>query len=512
MTTPGAPPILELNEIVKTFGANRVLDSAELTCRAGETQALLGANGAGKSTLIHIATGVYRPDAGTVRMLGEPVEFHRPIDAERAGISTVYQELSLIEQLNVAENLFLHREPRRGWLLDSKRLYEQADELLARLGIDLDPRSPVAGLSVARRQLVEIAKALARDARVLIMDEPTASLTAGEQERLFAILDDLRARGVAVLYVSHRLDEVFRVADRVTILRDGRLASSTPLAATSKEEIIEAMVGRRVLAGRHPGASPAGDRPPEATLRIDSLSSPGRFRDVSLEVRRGEIVGLAGQIGSGRSSVLRALFGLDRSVSGTIVVDGREVAPRSVRDAIRNGMALISEDRRRDGLALDLTVLSNLTVVRFPSRFAIYRRRAARRIGREAAQKVELQKGPQFITKLLSGGNQQKVAVGKWIAARPRVLLCDEPTTGIDIGARGELYDVLRALADDGVAVVVASSDLAEILTLTDRVLVMRQGRVVATMRTSDATEASLLAASVGADAEPTSLEPTGGN
>jgi ribose transport system ATP-binding protein len=490
-------PLLRLDGISKSFAGNRVLDGVDLECRPGEVQALLGANGAGKSTLIQIITGVYKPDAGEVWLDGEPVRFSRPDEAKRAGIASVYQELSLIDELDVAHNIYLATEPRSGWLIDRPRLYRQCEQLLGELGIALDPRAEVGSLSVARQQLVELAKALALDARIVIMDEPTAALTKAEQETLFGILADLRRRGLAVIYVSHRLEEIFRVADRVTVLRDGRLVSSAPLAETSRRQMVHDMVGD-VLTTRAARAEAPVSREGTPALAVSSLST-ATCRDIDFRVWPGEILGIAGLIGSGRSSLLGALFGVTPVESGTIVVDGDPVSITSIRDAVRRGIGLVTDDRKRTGLALGLPIADNLTAVRFPSKLGIVRTRVARRLSRQAADKVTLDRDLAVETGFLSGGNQQKAAVGKWIAAAPRILLCDEPTRGIDVSARAELYAVLRSLAAEGVAVIVASSDFDEILTITDRVLVLYRGEIVDEVPTANATEESLMHAAIGA-------------
>ena len=498
-------PLLRLDGISKSFAGNRVLDGVDLECRPGEVQALLGANGAGKSTLIQIITGVYKPDAGEVWLDGEPVRFSRPDEAKRAGIASVYQELSLIDELDVAHNIYLATEPRRGWLIDRPRLYRQCEQLLGELGISLDPRAEVGSLSVARQQLVELAKALALDARIVIMDEPTAALTKAEQETLFGILADLRRRGLAVIYVSHRLEEIFRVADRVTILRDGRLVSSAPLAETSRRQMVHDMVGE-VLTTRAARDEAQVSRDGTPALAVSSLST-ATCRDISFRVWPGEILGIAGLIGSGRSSLLGALFGVTPLEAGTIVVNGDPVSINSIRDAVRRGIGLVTDDRKRTGLALGLPIADNLTAVRFPSRFGIFRTRVARRLSRQAADKVTLDRDLGVETGFLSGGNQQKAAVGKWIAAAPRILLCDEPTRGIDVSARAELYAVLRSLAAEGVAVIVASSDFDEILTITNRVLVLYRGEIIEEVPTAKATEESLMHAAIGAgrgEPEPT--------
>jgi ABC-type sugar transport system ATPase subunit len=491
----GSPPVvLRAEGITKLFEGNRVLDGVDFTCRSGEIHALLGANGAGKSTLIQVITGVYHPDGGTLWLDGEEVRFHNPGEAVRWGVSAVYQELSLVDELDVAQNVFLGREPRRGLALDRRALYGQCRALFDRYGLDLDPRAATASLSLARRQLVELAKALARDARLVILDEPTAALTASEQELLFKTLADLRASGTAIIYVSHRLEEIFRIADRVTILRDGRLVKSEPIGALTRSQVIEAMVGAGVVAPPRP---PAAQRSRESTVPVLAVASlAGRkFTDITFDVWPGEILGVSGLIGSGRSSLLRSLFGAERTTAGSVRLNGAPLNLSSVRRATRAGIALVTDDRKRTGLAVNLAIHQNLNAVHLRSRFGLLNPRRARSRARDVAKSVTLERDTRDPTRVLSGGNQQKVAVGKWLAGRPRVLLCDEPTQGIDVGARADLYRLLRDLAESGVAIIVASSDMDELLSLTDRIVVMAQGRIVAEYLAEAATEELLMRA-----------------
>jgi ribose transport system ATP-binding protein len=496
---PGVEPILRAERMTKLFGGIRVLDAVDLACYPGQVHALLGANGAGKSTLIQICTGVYQPDGGQVWVEGSPVRLRKPIDAERLGIAAVYQELSLVDDLDVAHNIFLGREARRRWMVDKKAMYERSEALLRGLNIDIDPHTNVSALSLARRQLVELAKALMREAKLLILDEATAALTSAEQERLFAIVGDLRAQGRAILYVTHRLEEVFRIADRVSVLRDGKLVASGSVSSMDRNSIIEAMVGGTLAAGhvRHSckEAEESNDVP---VLVVRDLSGRG-FTDISFKVWPREILGLAGSIGSGRSSLLRALFGVGGITSGSVRLNGRKVELRSVRAAVRAGIALVTEDRKRTGLAPGLSIHHNLNSVRLRSRLGVYRRSTALHHARRVTALVSLNRDVRHEVRLLSGGNQQKVAVGKWLAVEPSVLLCDEPTRGIDVGARADLYLLLRTLTDSGVGVVIASSDMEELLSITDRILVLSQGRLVATFQTVSVTEEALTRAVLGA-------------
>ncbi len=490
------PAALELRGISKRFGVVQAVDSVDLVLRPGEVHALVGENGAGKSTLIGIAAGVYQPDGGQLLLRDRAIRFSTPAAAEAAGVSVVYQELSLVPDLDVAENIYLHREPRRARLfLDNARLHARCGAHLESLGIDIDPRAHVATLSVAQRQLIEIAKALSRDASVVIFDEPTASLGSVEEAHLLAIIGRLKAEGKAVAYVSHRLDEIFAVCDVVTVLKDGRLVATLPITQVDHERLVSLMVGRELAEDLFPPrrSPPARDGAP--VLRVVDASSPGRIRDVSLSLWPGEIVGLAGLIGSGRTSLLRAIFGADERARRSVLLDGIEVGPSPVA-AIGAGIAYVTEDRKSEGLAIDLTNLANLestTLSRYGWR---YDPGATRGAAEKAADEVRLDSGLlDRRSRLLSGGNQQKVVLGKWLTVSPRVLLCDEPTRGIDVGAKAEIYRLLRGLADTGVAILMASSELPEILGLADRILVMREGRLVAEFADVVPTEEAVMRA-----------------
>ncbi len=500
---PDARPLVELRGITKSFGVIRALDGVDLVLRPGSVHALVGENGAGKSTCIGIIAGVHQPDRGTILVRGEPTRFAGPAAAEAAGVSVVYQEQSLVPDLDVAQNIYLHREPRRGPFLDPGRLYRMCGAHLDALGIPIDAKAPVRGLTVAQRQLIEIAKALSRDASLVVMDEPTASLTSVEQEHLFRVIGRLSAEGRAVLYVSHRLDEVFAMTDTVNVLKDGRLVRTMPTRSTDHRTLVSLMVGREVLADLYPPRPAAIDRtgPPRISVRDATSADPSTgVSGVSFEAWPGEIVGLAGLIGSGRTTLFRTLVGVEPGATRGLLVDGRPVDP-SPTAAIAMGIGYVTEDRRGEGLALDLTNLANLVSTTLPGRHGLYDRRAGREIAGLAAGQVRLPLGAlDARSGSLSGGNQQRVVLGKWLATGPRVLLCDEPTRGIDIGAKADLHALLRMLAESGMTILLASSELPEVLGMADRVLVLRAGRLVAELPGGPTEEDVMRAAAMGGD------------
>lgn len=492
---------MELRGIRKSFGVVQALDGIDLAVRPGSVHALVGENGAGKSTCIGIISGVYQPDAGTILVRGSPTRFAGPAAAEAVGVSVVYQEQSLVPDLDVAQNLYLHREPRRGPFLAAGRLYRMAQDHLAAMGIPIDARAPVRSLSIAQRQLVEIAKALTRDAALVVMDEPTASLTSVEQEHLFLVIERLRREGRAVLYVSHRLDEIFAVTDTVTVLKDGRLVRTLPTRDTDHQELVSLMVGRELMADLYPRRPVTIDRdgPPRLSVRDATSGTPSSgITAVSFDAWPGEIVGLAGLIGSGRTTLLRTIVGVEPGATRSVTVDGRAVAA-SPTAAIGAGIGFVTEDRKLEGLALDLTNLANLASTTLPGRRGIYQRAMARTVARSSADQVQL---PRRILEVrsgnLSGGNQQRVVIGKWLAIGPRVLLCDEPTRGIDVGAKADIHALLRTLAGSGLAIVLASSELPEVLGVADRILVLRAGRLVAELPGGATEEDVMRAAAMG--------------
>ncbi len=483
--------------LVKRYPGVVALDGVSLTLRGGEVHAVAGENGAGKSTLMQILSGAARPDAGTITLDGRPVRFASPHDAHALGVRMIHQELSLVPEFTVAENVFLGNEPRRFGVVDRARLRASTRRVLDRLGQHALPAdAPVRALPLAARQMTEIAKAVAQDARVLIMDEPTAILSQGEAEALFRVIAELRAAGVAVAYISHRMDEIARVADRVTVLRDGRLVRTAPAAELPRAEVVRLMVGRE-LADGYPRAAAA---PGAERLRLTNVSS-GPVRDVSLSLRAGEIVGVVGLVGAGRTELARAVFGAAPLTAGRMTLDGRPYRPRSPRDAIAAGVALLPEDRKAQGLVLGAAVRENASLASLPalSRSGVVDARRERDAVRRWTDELRVRTGSlERPARELSGGNQQKVVLARWMLARARVLLFDEPTRGIDVGAKAEIYALMRRLTDAGAAVLMISSDLPEALGMADRIVVMRGGRVVGDLARAEATQERVAAMVLG--------------
>lgn len=480
----------------KVFPGVVALDGVDFDLRGGEVHVLLGENGAGKSTLIKMLSGANRPDGGRILVDGAEVRIHGAQDAEKLGIATIYQEFNLVPALSVAENIFLGRQPRRLGLVNRKQMNADAAALLARVGVDVDPRTPVSELGIARLQMVEIAKALSLETRVLIMDEPTAVLTSEEVDKLFRIVRKLREDGVGIVFITHHLEEIAALGDRVTVLRDGRSVSQVP-ASTPEDELVRLMVGRSIEQ-QYPRERAEAGAP---LLRVEGLTRGGVFHDVSFEVRAGEVVGLAGLVGAGRTEVVRAVFGADPYDSGTVEVLGKRLRCHDVNAAMDAGIGLVPEDRKGQGLVLDATIQENLGLVTlgrstragFVDRAG--QRKAADRISGQL--KVRMAGLHQHV-RTLSGGNQQKIVIGKWLLADTKVLILDEPTRGIDVGAKVEIYQLVNQLTASGHAVLMISSDLPEVLGMSDRVLVMSQGRIAGELPAHEATQDSVMALAVG--------------
>jgi rhamnose transport system ATP-binding protein len=510
-TPAGAPlapaPALSLIGASKAFAGVHALEDVSLVLYPGEAHALLGENGAGKSTLVKILGGVHQPDAGRLRIAGEEVVLGGPADAGERGVAVIYQEPTLFGDLTVAENVFIGRQPLRSWRrIDTRAMDREVEAIFARLGVRIDPDRIARGLSIAEQQIVEIAKALSRRAKVLIMDEPTAALSPVEAKRLFGVVETLRAEGAAVVFISHRLEEIFALCQRVTVLRDGRLVGTRKLEGVTPTQLVRAMVGRDLEAGvdvaHHPG---------NVVLKVDRLTREGVFIDVSFEVRAGEVVALAGLVGSGRTEVARAVFGIDHYDAGSVQVSGRRLKRGSPSDAMRAGIGLVPEDRRQQGLVMEMSVAQNIGLASFGAlrRAGLIFAGAEDRFGSEWAKRLQVKYGRvSSPVSVLSGGNQQKVVLAKWLARQPTLLIVDEPTRGIDVGTKAEVHRLLASLASSGVAVLMISSELPEVLTVADRILVMREGRLVATMPRAAASEEAIVAAGTG---QPVPVPTPGG-
>ena len=493
---------LQVSHVSKAFGVVRALRDVSLDLRGGEVLALMGENGAGKSTLLKIMAGAYQPDAGGLALDRREVRWRSPLDARRAGLRVVQQEPDIVPGTSVAENLFVGELPRRGpRLVDWGRLNGDAARLLAtfRAGSATDPAGPADALTPARRQMVEILRALRPGLKVLALDEPTSSLSEAEAEDLFALVRRLRSEGTAILYVSHRMHEVLRLADRVAVLRDGALVGVRPAAELDGDRLIAMMVGRALDGGMRKARHRAGAE----VLRVESLRGPG-VRGVSLCVRAGEVVSLAGLVGAGRTELARLIYGAAPREGGTVSLDGRPLRPRAPRDAVEAGLVYVPEERKADGLFPELSVLHNgsVAILRSLSPLRVVRRREERRVVGDLARRMRV-KAPsldQLVGKL-SGGNQQKLVLARWLATKPRVLILDEPTRGIDVGAKQEIYALIDELAAGGTAILLISSEMPEVLGLSDRVLVLQGGRVAAEMDPATATEEAVLAAAMPRDA-----------
>jgi ribose transport system ATP-binding protein len=492
-----------MSAISKRFPGVVALADVDLDVHRGEIVALVGENGAGKSTLMKVLAGIHRADAGAIRIDGVPAAIHKPSDASALGIAVIHQTLELVDTLDVAGNIFLGRELHRGplRLLDRRRMETDADRHLARVGLPVSPRTPLGRLSQAQRQMVAIARALSMNARLLVLDEPTSSLGATEAERLFGVLQDLRRGGTGIVYISHRLQEVERLADRAVVLRDGRQAGALSRGDLSRERLVQLMVGRAV--DRGPGTPRPSGR---ATRRVPGLQIDGirtlRYprAEVSMAVRRGEVLGVAGLVGSGRSELAETICGVTPRAGGRIALDGRPIAIESPRDAIRLGVCLVPEDRRRHGVIEALTVRENITLPALASyaRSGLIRRAMEADAARDTARLLTV-KAASIETRVatLSGGNQQKVVLAKWLALSPQVIVFDEPTQGVDVGAKADIHRLIRRLADDGAAVMLISSDLEEIVAESDRVAVMHDGRITGVLDRASCTPEAIMTLAV---------------
>jgi len=485
-------PLLEMKGITKRFPGVLALDDVSLSVYPGEVLALVGENGAGKSTLMKILSGVYKKDAGEILLDGKSVEITGPLHARQLGISIIYQELNVLNNMNIAENIFVGREKKRKGLVDKKLQHEEARRLLDRVGLDVDTRTKTGRLSTAQKQMVEVAKALSTHARIIIMDEPTSSLTDKETDMLLSIIRHLRADGVAIVFISHRMNEIFEIADRIAVMRDGQMVKTVAASEATEQTIIAAMVGRDVQNLFVKEEAPIG----EVALEVKNLSTKNFLKDISFNVRSGEIVGFAGLVGAGRSEVMRAVFGIDPREGGEIYVRGKPVAIRSTVDALRAGMGFVPEDRKEQGLILKMSVLHNTSIAALPSvaKGWFLDKKRERGLAGEYIAKLRVKTPSQEQRVMnLSGGNQQKVVIAKWMATHPSVLILDEPTRGIDVGAKKEIHMLMSELVRQGVAIIMISSELPEILGMSDRIYVMHDGRIKGEIARSEATQESVM-------------------
>ncbi len=485
--------LLSMKGIQKYFPGVHALDNARLDLRSGEVHALVGENGAGKSTLMKVLTGIYKMDSGTILYKGKEVNFSSPKEAQAAGIGIIHQELNLMPHLTVAENIYIGREPTKALFLDKKKANTDARELMKSLGLDIDPTIEVRKLSVAKQQMVEIAKAITYDSEVLIMDEPSAALTDREINELFRFIRDLRDRGHGIIYISHRLDELPEISDRITVMRDGQYVDTVDTGKVSKEQIISMMVGRVI----YENPKQKSNVPPDATVVLEVSNLQGyNVKNVSFNLKRGEILGFAGLVGAGRTETMRALFGADPILGGKIVFDGREVVVGSPQDAVGIGIGYLSEDRKALGLMVGLSVRDNSvmsTLDRFSGKLFVNDKKTEE-VTKEFIDKLSIKAhSTKQLVKLLSGGNQQKVVVAKWLIRNCDILIFDEPTRGIDVGAKSEIYQLMANLVKLGKSIIMISSELPELLRMSDRIVVMCEGRVTGELDISDASQERIM-------------------
>ncbi len=497
-----AEHILELARITKTFPGVRALDDVHFDLQPGEIHALIGENGAGKSTLIKVITGVYQPDAGEIRIDGKPVQMHGPSDSQRLGIAAIYQHVTCYPDLSVTENIFIGHEKINSLTrkIDWKDLHQRADDLLHQLDADFDARASMGSLSVAQQQIVEIAKALSANARIIIMDEPTAPLTSRESEDLYRITEGLRDKGVSIIFISHRMEDMYRLASRVTVFRDSRYVGTWRLEEIRREDLIMAMVGREITQFFPRRSASIG----EEILRVEGLSRTGYFRDVSFSVRRGEILAMTGLIGAGRTEVCETIYGVTRADRGRVLLEGEELRVSGPAHAIEKGIGYLPEDRLRQGLVLDWDLAKNVTLptLRAFASLGWLHPGKEQAVTKELTEKLDVRAGSVFdLASTLSGGNQQKIIVAKILAGTMKVIILDEPTKGVDVGAKTAIFTIMNGLAEAGYGIIMVSSEMPEVLGMSDRILVMREGRVAAIMDTRDASQEQILRAAIPAGA-----------
>ncbi|MBP8933856.1 MAG: sugar ABC transporter ATP-binding protein [Candidatus Atribacteria bacterium] len=487
--------ILRVENVTKKFPGVIALDKVSFNLRRGEVHALVGENGAGKSTLMKILSGVYQPDEGTIYLKGQPIVFHNPIEAQRAGISIIYQELNLMPHLTVAQNIFIGREPlKKGGRIDDKKMSEDAAAILSQLHVDIDTNIPVHLLPLSKRQMVEIAKALSYQAEVFIMDEPTSALTEAEIEELFKVIHRLRNRGVGIIYISHRLEELKDVADRVTVLRDGRYVSTDEYRSVTIDQIVSNMVGRSLEEKFPPRTSIPTDK---KILEVRNINRAGVLHSISFDLYQGEILGMAGLVGAGRTELARAIFGADPKDEGEVFLFGEKVNISSPTDAIRAGIGYLPEDRKLAGLALEMLLIENITLANteeVSNNLGVISNKKEKQVAEQYVKELDIRTPSVFqVVKNLSGGNQQKTVLAKWLFRKAKVLIFDEPTRGIDVGAKYAIHKLIDSLARSGVGVIMISSELPEILGMTDRILVLHEGRLVGILQTKETNQEEIL-------------------
>lgn len=486
--------ILKMNGIEKYFSGVHALKGVDFELRAGEVHALMGENGAGKSTLIKVLCGIHKRDGGSITYFDEPVEFTNIAQSQSAGISVIHQELNMMNHLTVAQNIYIGREPMKGIAIDDKKMTADADALFARIGVNIDSTALLGSLTVGKQQMVEIAKAVSHDCKLLVLDEPTAALTQPEVEELFKIMNDLKQKGIGMIYISHRMDEINRISDRVTVMRDGEYVGTVDTAQTTKDEIVRMMVGRVIYGDKKEKSNVAKDAP--VVLEVKNLNAGREVRDVSFTLKKGEILGFAGLMGAGRTEVARAIYGADRKQTGEIFINGKKIDIKTPEQAVKNGICYLSEDRKRYGLMLIKSVTENSCIASYDKYVkAGWLDDKAMEHSAEITNERLRTKTPSMDQQLknLSGGNQQKVIVARWLIRDSDIFIFDEPTRGIDIGAKSEMYELIEDLASKGKSIIVISSELAEVQRLSDRVIVMCEGRITADLDIADATQEEIM-------------------
>jgi len=490
--------VLEMKNITKTFPGVKALDKVDFSLKKGEVHALVGENGAGKSTLMKVLNGIHPRDEGKIILKGEPVEFENTKEAQKAGLAIIHQELELIPYLNVAENIFLGREDRNGIFINYQKLYQKTEEVLDMLGVDIDPKAQIKDLNIGSQQMVEIAKAVSQNADILVMDEPTSSLTNQEIDILFELIARLKEQEIAIVYISHRLEEVFEICDRVTVLRDGQFVGEVETSNTNEDQLIKMMVGRTIE-----------DRFPEMNfnatdeiLKIENLTVPDEINSASFSLKKGEILGIAGLMGSGRTELAKAIFGVFKEKSGDIYYRGKKIEIKSPADAINNGIYYLSENRKEEGLVLGLSVANNISVSVLKSMLkanTFIDSNAENNLARKYIEDLKIKTpSEKQLVKNLSGGNQQKVVISKLLSTKPEVVIFDEPTRGIDVGAKREIYNLMQELIDDGVAVILISSELPEVLNLSNRIIVMHEKKIMGELDAAEADQEAVMKLATG--------------